>query len=236
CDVIVWDGGNNDFSFYDTDLYLTLLDPHRAGDELNYYPSEVNLRLADVAIINKIDSAKPEDIQKVRENIEKINPKAIVIDAASPIRVADASVIRGKRVLVVEDGPTLTHGGMRIGAGTLAAHKFGATELVDPRPFVTGKIKDTFRKYPFIGTLLPAMGYSDEQLNDLEMTINSADCDSVIIGTPIDLGRVLNINKPYTRVFYDLQEIGEPNLGQVLDEFIGKMGLKGKVREKELVG
>ena len=189
-----------------------------------------------MAIINKIDSAKPEGIQKVRQNIEKINPKAIVIDAASPIRVADASVIRGKRVLVVEDGPTLTHGGMRIGAGTLAAHKFGATELVDPRPFVAGKIKDTFRKYPFIGTLLPAMGYSDEQLNDLEMTINSADCDSVIIGTPIDLGRVLKIDKPFTRVYYELQEIGEPNLEQVLDEFIGEMGLKGKMREKELVG
>lgn len=236
CDVIVWDGGNNDFSFYDTDLYITLLDPHRAGDELNYYPSEVNLRLADVAIINKIDSAAPEGIQKVRGNIEKINPKAIVIDAASPIRVADASVIRGKRVLVVEDGPTLTHGGMKIGAGTLAAQKFGAKALVDPRPFVTGKIKDTFKKYPFIGTLLPAMGYSEQQLSDLEMTINSADCDSVIIGTPIDLGRVLKINKPYTRVFYDLQEIGEPNLGQVLDEFIGKMGLKVKVKEKELVG
>ncbi|MCB0615434.1 MAG: hypothetical protein KDC75_19085, partial [Phaeodactylibacter sp.] len=236
CDVIVWDGGNNDFSFYDTDLYLTLLDPHRAGDELNYYPSEVNLRLADVAIINKIDSAAPEGIQKVRENLEKINPTAIVIDAASPIRVADASVIRGKRVLVVEDGPTLTHGGMKIGAGTLAAQKFGAKALVDPRPFVTGKIKDTFKKYPFIGTLLPAMGYSEQQLSDLEMTINSADCDSVIIGTPIDLGRVLKINKPYTRVYYDLQEIGEPNLEQVLDEFIGKMGLKGKVKEKELVG
>lgn len=234
CDVIVWDGGNNDFSFYDTDLYITLLDPHRAGDELAYYPSEVNLRLADVAIINKIDSAHPEGIQQVRENIEKVNPKAIVIDAASPIRVANPELIRGKRVLVVEDGPTLTHGGMKFGAGTLAARKFGAREIVDPRPFLTGKIRGTFESYPSIGALLPAMGYSDEQLHDLETTINKTDCDAVVIGTPIDLGRVLKINKPATRVFYDLQEIGEPNLGQVLDEFVGKMGLKGKMKKKEM--
>ncbi len=226
CDVIVWDGGNNDFSFYRSDLYITLLDPHRPGHELSYYPSEVNLRLADVAIINKIDSAGPEGIRQVRENIARINPKAVVVEAASPIRVANPAIIRGKRVLVVEDGPTLTHGGMKLGAGTLAAQKFGAAELVDPRPFITGKIVETFNEYPEIGTLLPAMGYSEEQLHDLETTINQSDCDAVIIGTPIDLGRVLKINKPATRVFYDLQEIGEPDLRQVLDGFLKKMAAK----------
>jgi predicted GTPase len=226
CDVIVWDGGNNDFSFYRSDLYITLLDPHRPGHELSYYPSEVNLRLADVAIINKIDSAGPEGIRQVRENIARINPKAVVVEAASPIRVANPAIIRGKRVLVVEDGPTLTHGGMKLGAGTLAAQKFGAAELVDPRPFITGKIVETFNEYPEIGTLLPAMGYSEEQLHDLETTINQSDCDAVIIGTPIDLGRVLKINKPATRVFYDLQEIGEPDLRQILDGFLKKMAAK----------
>jgi predicted GTPase len=179
-----------------------------------------------VAIINKIDSAGPEGIRIVRENIARVNPKAVIVEAASPIRVADPAVIRGKRVLVVEDGPTLTHGGMKLGAGTLAAHKFGAAELVDPRPFITGKIVETFEEYPEIGTLLPAMGYSEEQLHDLETTINHTDCDSVIIGTPIDLGRVLKINKPATRVFYDLQEIGEPDLRQILDSFLKKMAAK----------
>ncbi len=225
CDVIVWDGGNNDFSFYESDLYLTLVDPHRAGHELQYYPSEVNLRLADVAIINKIDSAPPEGVEAVRRNIERVKPGLTIVEAASPIRVADPSVIRGKRVLVVEDGPTLTHGGMQLGAGVLAARKYGATELVDPRPFLVGKLVDTFETYPEIGSLLPAMGYGEEQLRDLEATINGADCDAVVIGTPIDLGRVLNIRKPATRVFYDLQEIGEPNLEQVLEEFV-----KEKVR------
>ena len=229
CDVIVWDGGNNDFSFYESDLYLTLVDPHRAGHERNYYPSEVNMRLADAVIINKIDSASPEGIQEVRENTERINPAAVIIEAASPIRVADPSVIRGKRVLVVEDGPTLTHGGMTLGAGTLAAKKYGATELVDPRPFLAGKIVETFGAYPGIGTLLPAMGYGDQQLHDLETTINRTDCDAVVIGTPIDLSRVIDIEKPYTRVFYDLQEIGEPNLEQVLADFLVKNGLEEKM-------
>ena len=230
CDVIVWDGGNNDFSFYETDLYITLADPHRPGHELLYYPSEVNLRLADVAIINKIDSAAPAGIQQVRENIERVNPEAIVIEAASPIRVADPSLIRGKRVLVVEDGPTLTHGGMKLGAGTLAARKFGAAEIIDPRPFIVGKIIETFEKYPEIGTLLPAMGYGDQQLHDLETTINRTDCDAVIIGTPIDLGRVLKINKPATRVYYDLQEIGEPNLEQVLSQRLKAWGIQPVTR------
>ncbi len=225
CDVILWDGGNNDFPFYKPDLNITVADPHRPGDELNYYPGEVTLRLADVVIINKIDSAAPEDIQQVRKNIAKVNPDAIVIDGASPISVDDPSVIKGRKVLVVEDGPTLTHGGMKIGAGTVAALKFGAAELVDPRPFVVGKLAETFRLYPNIGTLLPAMGYGEQQLKDLEETINNTECDSVVIGTPIDLNRIINIRKPNTRVYYNLQVIGNPNLEEVIDEFIKKHNL-----------
>jgi len=222
CDVVLWDGGNNDFPFYNPDLMITVTDPHRAGHELSYYPGEVTLRLSDVVIINKMDSVAPDDIQTVRESIAKVAPKAIVIDGASPISVDDASVIKGKRVLVVEDGPTLTHGEMKIGAGVVAAHKFGAAELVDPRPFTVGKLTETFEKYPGIGTLLPAMGYGDEQLKDLETTINNTDCDAVVIGTPIDLKRIINIKKPSTRVWYDLQEIGKPNLEEVIDEFVKK--------------
>ena len=220
CDVILWDGGNNDFPFYISDLMVTVVDPHRPGHELSYYPGEVTLRMADVVVINKMDSADRKDIETVRQNIDKVNPKAIVIDAASPISVEDPDVIRGKRVLVVEDGPTLTHGGMKIGAGVVAARKFGASELVDPRPYTVGKMTETFTIYPNIGTLLPAMGYGDEQLKDLETTINNTDCDAVVIGTPIDLKRIINIKKPSTRVFYDLQEIGHPNLEEVLDRFI----------------
>jgi predicted GTPase len=222
CDVIVWDGGNNDFPFYKPDLMITVADPHRPGHELRYYPGEVTLRLADVVIINKIDSAAPAAIQEVRESIEKVNPSAMVIDGASPIRVDDLSLIRGKKVLVVEDGPTLTHGEMKIGAGVVAARKFGAAELVDPRPFTVGKLSETFRLYPGIGTLLPAMGYGDEQLKDLETTINNTACDSVIIATPIDLNRIIKIRKPNTRVYYDLQEIGKPDLTDVLGEFVKK--------------
>jgi predicted GTPase len=205
---------------------ITITDPHRAGHELKYYPGEVTLRLADVVVINKMDSASPEAIQIVRESIEQVNPGAIVIDGASPIKVDDPSVIKGKRVLVVEDGPTLTHGEMKIGAGVVAAKKFGAKELVDPRPYTVGRMSETFVLYPNIGTLLPAMGYGDEQLKDLEKTINRTDCDSVIIATPIDLNRIINIKKPNTRVYYDLQEIGDPNLTQVLDEFIKKYKLQ----------
>ena len=226
CDVIVWDGGNNDFPFYKPDLMITVTDPHRAGHELKYYPGEVTLRIADVVVINKMDSASPEGIQIIRESIEKVNPKAIVVDAASPIKVDDPSVIRGKRVLVVEDGPTLTHGEMKIGAGVVAAKKFGAAELVDPRPFTVGKLSETFRIYPNIGTLLPAMGYGEEQLRDLEKTINNTICDSVIIATPIDLNRIIKISKPNTRVYYDLQEIGNPDLSEIIDEFIKKYKLK----------
>ncbi|HPY68029.1 MAG TPA: cyclic 2,3-diphosphoglycerate synthase [Bacteroidales bacterium] len=222
CDIILWDGGNNDFPFYKTDLMVTVADPHRAGHELRYYPGEVTLRLADVVVINKIDSADSGQVQIVRESITKVNPKAVVIDAASPIKVDNQSLIKGKKVLVVEDGPTLTHGEMKIGAGTVAARKFGAAELVDPRPFTVGKLSETFRLYPEIGTLLPAMGYGKQQLLDLEKTINNTKCDSVIIATPIDLNRIIEIKKPNTRVYYDLQEIGDPNLVQVLDEFLKK--------------
>ncbi|HKK61000.1 MAG TPA: cyclic 2,3-diphosphoglycerate synthase [Bacteroidales bacterium] len=220
CDVVLWDGGNNDFPFYKPDLMVTVADPHRPGHELNYYPGEATLRLADVVVINKMDSANPEAIQEVRQNIMAVNPKAQVVDGASPIKVDDPEVIRGKRVLVVEDGPTLTHGEMKIGAGTVAAQKFGASECVDPRPYTVGKLSETFKIYPNIGALLPAMGYGDKQVKDLEKTINNTDCDSVIIGTPIDLNRIVKIKKPNTRVYYDLQEIGHPNLNEIIDEFV----------------
>jgi predicted GTPase len=222
CDVILWDGGNNDFPFYTPDLMITVTDPHRAGHELRYYPGEVTLRLADVVVINKMDSSAPDDIQTVRESIELVAPRAVVVDGASPIKVDDPSVIKGKRVLVVEDGPTLTHGEMKIGAGVVAARKFGASEIVDPRPYTVGRLTETFENYPGIGTLLPAMGYGDQQLKDLETTINNTDCDSVVIGTPIDLNRIIKITKPNTRVYYDLQEIGSPNLEEVIDEFVKK--------------
>jgi len=225
CDVILWDGGNNDFSFYKPDLMVTVVDPHRPGHELSYYPGEVTLRQADVVVINKMDTAPPEAIQIIRENIEKVNPDAIVIDGASPIKVDDPSLIKGKKVLVVEDGPTLTHGEMKIGAGTVAAQKFGARELVDPRPYTVGSLSETFKIYPNIGTLLPAMGYGAKQLADLEETINNTDCEAVVIGTPIDLNRIIKINKPNTRVYYDLQEIGYPNFNEVLDDFVKKHNL-----------
>ena len=226
CDVILWDGGNNDFPFYKPDLNMTVVDPHRPGHELKYYPGEVTLRMADVAIINKMDSAAPEAIQTVRENIAKVAPNAIVVDAASPIKVDDPSVIKGKRVLVVEDGPTLTHGEMKLGAGTVAAQKYGAAEMIDPRPYTVGKLAETFEIYPNIGTLLPAMGYSEQQLKDLEATINNTNCDAVVIGTPIDLQRIIKINKPSTRVYYDLQEIGYPTLEGILNDFVKEHKLK----------
>ncbi len=222
CDVILWDGGNNDFPFFKPDLTITVVDPHRAGHELRYYPGEVTLRLADVVVINKIDSSAPEDINTVRESIQKVAAGATVIDGASPIKVDDPSVIKGKKVLVIEDGPTLTHGEMKIGAGVVAAHKFGAASLVDPRPYIVGRLAETFEIYPDIGTLLPAMGYGEQQLKDLETTINNTECDSVVIGTPIDLNRIINIRKPNTRVYYDLQAIGKPDLAEVIDDFVKK--------------
>ena len=220
CDVILWDGGNNDFSFYKADLSITVVDPHRPGHELSYYPGEVSLRMADVVVINKMDSADAAGIQTVRQNIAAVNPDATVVDAASTLDVDDPSVIKGKRVLAIEDGPTLTHGEMKIGAAVVAAQKFGAAAFVDPRPYTVGKLSDTFKTYPNIGVLLPAMGYGEQQLKDLEATINQTDCDSVVIGTPIDLGRIIKINKPHTRVNYNLQEIGRPNLEMVLDDFV----------------
>ncbi len=225
-DVILWDGGNNDFSFYKPDLMITVVDPHRPGHELEYYPGEATLRMADVVVINKIDSAGPDNIQQVRNNIAKVNPNALVVDAASPLTVSDPDLIKGKRVLVVEDGPTLTHGHMKLGAGTVAATKFGAAELVDPRPYVVGKLKETFEIYPGIGSLLPAMGYGDAQIADLEKSINNTDCDSVVIATPIDLTRVVNINKPYTKVDYELQEIGKHDLADIICDFVKKIKLK----------
>ena len=220
CDVILWDGGNNDFPFYKTDLMITVADPHRAGHGLSYYPGEVNMRIADVIVINKIDSASPEKIEIVRRNIRKVNPDAVVIDAASPIRVDNPAMIRGKRVLIVEDGPTLTHGEMKLGAGTIAAQKYGAAEIIDPRDQAVGKLAETYQIYPHVGRLLPAMGYSDQQRADLEATIARVDCDSVIIGTPIDLNRIVKIKQPNTRVYYDLQEIGKPDLSEVLAYFV----------------
>ncbi len=225
CDVIVWDGGNNDFSFYQTDLLITVVDPHRPGHELSYYPGEVNLRAADVVVMNKIDSADLANIEQVRANVAAVNPDAVVIDAASTLTIDDPSVVRGKRVLAVEDGPTLTHGGMKIGAAIVAATKYGAAEFVDPRPWLVGKLEDTFKMYPDIGDLLPAMGYGAEQLADLEKTIDAVECDSVVIGTPIDLSRIIDITKPHTRVHYDLQEIGQPDLDTVLEEFVREYDL-----------
>jgi len=225
CDVIVWDGGNNDFPFYVPDLHVTVVDPHRAGHELRYYPGEVTLRIADVVVINKIDSADLAGIETVRKNIAAVNPDAVVIDAASTLDIDDPTVVKGKMVLAVEDGPTLTHGEMKIGAGVVAARKFGAAGLVDPRPYIVGRLSETFETYPEIGTLLPAMGYGEQQLRDLEATINNTECDAVVIGTPIDLNRIIKIDKPSTRVYYELQEIGRPNLTEVLDDFIKKHNL-----------
>jgi predicted GTPase len=222
CDVILWDGGNNDFPFYKPDLCITVTDPHRAGHELGYYPGEVTLRIADVVVINKMDTSHPDKIQQVRANIQKVNPGALVIDAASPITVDKPEIIKGKKCLVIEDGPTLTHGEMKIGAGTVAARKWGAAELVDPRQYAVGKLKNTFSTYPNIGILLPAMGYGKEQVSDLEKTINATPCDVVVIGTPIDLNRIVKINKPTVTVTYDLQELGSPNLQMVLGEFVKK--------------
>jgi predicted GTPase len=218
-DVILWDGGNNDTSFYKPDLLITVVDPHRPGHELTYYPGEINLRLADIVVINKMDTAPPDGISQVRANIQSRNPDAKIVSAASPISVEDSSVIAGRRVLVVEDGPTLTHGEMKYGAGVVAAEKYNAGELVDPRPFAVGSIKATYQKYPEIGVLLPAMGYGEDQMKDLEITINTSDADSVIIATPIDLRRVIKIEKPSTRVTYSLQEIEAPTLSDLLADF-----------------
>lgn len=219
-DIILWDGGNNDTPFYtsDKELKIVVVDPHRPGHEITYYPGETNVRLADVIIINKIDSADADDVFEVRENCRAVNPNAKIIEAASPVFVEDPSIIAGKNVLVVEDGPTLTHGEMTYGAGMVAAEKCGVADTVDPRPWAVGEIAETFEKYPDIGVLLPAMGYGEKQVKDLEKTINAVECDAVVIGTPIDLRRIVNIKKPSVRVTYELQEIGKPTLKEILEE------------------
>lgn len=221
-DIIIWDGGNNDVPFYKADLNIVVVDPHRPGHELAYYPGETNTRMADVIIVNKVDTADYHNILKVRDNVKSVNPNAIILEAASPIMVDNAEQIRGKRVLVVEDGPTLTHGEMKYGAGIVAAQRFGAAEIVDPRPFAVGSIVDTYNKYPEIGTLLPAMGYGAAQMRDLENTINNSDVDLVIAATPIDLTRVITVKKPMLRTRYELQVIGVPTLEDILKEKFGK--------------
>ena len=218
-DVVLWDGGNNDTSFYVADVYITVVDPHRPGHELLYYPGETNLRIADVVLVNKVDTARPEDVEQVLANVARVNPGAMVIKGASPITVDDPAVLRGKRVLVVEDGPTLTHGGMKYGAGTLGAEKAGAAEIVDPRPFLVGELAETFRKYPGLGALLPAMGYGPQQVADLEATLVKAaegGVEAVAVGTPIDLGRLVKIPVPSTRVRYELEVLGTPGLREAL--------------------
>jgi predicted GTPase len=220
CDVIVWDGGNNDFPFFQPDLMITVADPHRVGHELSYYPGETNLRMADVVVINKIDSAAPENVRKVHANITTVNPKATVVNAASVIQIENPKLVKGKRVLVIEDGPTLTHGGMAYGAGTIAARHGGAAEIVDPRPYAVDSIAQAFKKYPSIGPILPAIGYSARQLQHLETTINKVDCDAVLVATPINLSRIIDIIKPHTRISYELQELGTPGLEDILSEFV----------------
>ena len=231
-DIILWDGGNNDFSFYVSDLKIVVADPHRPGHESTYHPGEVNARDADVIVINKVDTADPQAVIRIRENLRKLNPKATVIEAASPLFVDNPDAILGKRVLVIEDGPTLTHGEMAYGAGFVAAKRFGAKEIVDPRPYAVRSISATYKKYPNTGPILPAMGYGEAQTRDLETTINKADVDMVIIGTPIDLTRVLKINKPHQRVRYELQEIGKPTLEDILKKKFGELSRKKKASKK----
>ncbi len=224
-DVILWDGGNNDFPFYVPDLWITVADPLRAGHELTYWPGSVNIRAADVVIINKVDVASSAEIEEVRSNVISVNPGATIIEAAMPISVDRPELIRGKRVLVVEDGPTVTHGEMGFGAGYLAALRFGASEIVDPRPFAVGSIRETFEKYGHLKDVLPAVGYGDRQMRELEEVINGADADTVILGTPTDLSRYLRINKPAVHVTYEIQEIGSPTLADVVDEFLERVNL-----------
>ena len=221
-DVIVWDGGNNDFSFYAADLLIVVADPHRAGNELSYYPAEVNLRMADVVVINKVDTAKPESIAIVRKSINRVNPDAIIVEAASPIFVADPNAIRGKRVLAIDEGPTVTHGELPYDFGYVAAERYGAAEIVDPRPFAVGDLKATFEKFPHLGNVLPSMGYGEKMIRDLEQTIANSDVDVVVSCTPIDLRRVMKIDKPLVKADYKLQEIGYPTLLDVIKKKFGK--------------
>jgi predicted GTPase len=229
-DVIVWDGGNNDVAFYRPDLTITVVDPHRPGHEVSYYPGVTNVRLADVIVVNKVDSARRENIEQVIQNVAALNDHATIVQASSPIRVDHPEVIMGKKVLVVEDGPTLTHGEMKYGAGTLAARLFGAAEVIDPRPFAVRSIAETYARYPETGVLLPAMGYGDDQVKDLEQTIENVPCDSVIIGTPVDLRRVISIKKPCARVQYSLEETTKPDLSDILQKFIAEKMGRGRRR------
>jgi predicted GTPase len=223
-DVIVWDGGNNDMPFYKPDLHIVVADPHRPGHELAYHPGEANVRMADVIVINKVDTADPQKVAQVRDNIKMINPKAKVLDAASPVTSENPELIRGKRVLVIEDGPTLTHGGMPYGAGTIMAQNAGAKEIVDPKPYAVGSIKEAYKKYPHLGDILPALGYGDKQIAELKETIEHIPCDVIVIGTPIDLRRVITLNKPTVRVRYELKVLGPVSLEQVIDEFLKRRG------------
>jgi predicted GTPase len=217
-DIILWDGGNNDLPFYKPDLHIVVADPYRPGHELKYHPGEANVRMADVVVINKVNTADPKDVEVVKKNIEELNPKAIIVKGASIIKVDNEELVRGKKVLVIEDGPTVTHGGMPIGAGVIAAKTFGASEIVDPRPYALGSIREAYKKYPHMTSILPALGYGDAQVRELEKTINAVPCDLVVIGTPIDLRNVLTLNKPAVRAKYELQELGSPNLREILNQ------------------
>jgi predicted GTPase len=222
-DVVLWDGGNNDLPFYKPDFNVVVADPHRAGNELSYYPGETNVRMADVVVINKVDSAPPEGVRQVRENVKQLNPTATIVEAASTIYVDDPSLVMGKNVLVVEDGPTVTHGQMREAVGAIAAHQYGARELVNPKPFAVGSIKRTYEKYPHIGAVLPAMGYGAKQIGELEQTIEKTPCDSVVFGTPIDLRRIMKVNKPAVRVRYEIREVTKPTLEELLNKFFKRL-------------
>jgi len=219
-DLIVWDGGNNDLPFFKPDLHIVVTDPHRAGHELAYYPSEVNLRLANVVIVNKVDTADPAKVEQVKENVKSVNPNAMILDAASPITADKPELIEGKRVLVIEDGPTVTHGNMLYGAATIAAKKFGAKEVVNPKPYAVGSIRETYAQYSHLGSILPAVGYGERQIAELKETIDATPCDVVLIGTPIDLRRVMIVDKPTVRVKYELQVLGPVCLEEVLDDFL----------------
>ncbi|MGQ9506286.1 MAG: cyclic 2,3-diphosphoglycerate synthase [Candidatus Bathycorpusculaceae bacterium] len=223
-DIIVWDGGNNDIPFYKPDLHIVVADPHRAGHELTYHPGETNLRMANIVIINKVDTAQPENVKKVKENIKNVNPNALILEAASPLTADNPELIKGKRALVIEDGPTLTHGNMPYGAATIMAQKSGASEIVDPRPYAVGSIKEAYRIYTHLGKILPALGYGEKQIAELKETINRTPCDVVVIGTPIDLRRVMTLSKPTVRVKYELQVLGPVTLEQILEEFLKRGG------------
>jgi len=227
-DVIVWDGGNNDIPLYKPDLHIVVADPHRAGHELTYHPGETNLRMSNVVIINKVDTAPMENVNRVKENIKKANPNAIILEAASPITADNPELIRGKRVLVVEDGPTLTHGSMPYGAATILAKRLGASELVDPRPYAVGSIKEAYEKYPHLGFVLPALGYGEKQIAELNETVSRTPCDVVVIGTPVDLRKLIKINKPTVRVKYELKVLGPISLEQILDNFLSKVHKHGR--------